>query len=126
LAQASGSPWNYSGRDECRAWAVFARHAAQKEFPNPIEGTPLPHMTLTDIPLWAARKAAGAALGASSNARNACIGADAANALSATGANYQRLLQGVREAISGKTLGQLRGEQARNAATLAAHALREK
>jgi hypothetical protein len=83
-------------------------------------------MTLTDIPLWAARKAAGAVVGASSNARNARIGADAANALSATGAECRRLMQGIRDAIGGKTLGQLRGEQARNAATLAADALREK
>jgi Bacterial regulatory helix-turn-helix protein, lysR family len=56
--------------------------------------------------------------------RNARIGADAANALSATGAEYQRLLQGMRDAIAGKALGQSRAEQARRAATLGVDALR--
>src|SRR5262249_12456056 len=33
-----------------------ARHAAQKEFPNPIENAPLPHLTLSDLPVVAGRK----------------------------------------------------------------------
>ena len=95
-----------------------ARHAAQKEFPNPIEGAPLPHLTLSDLPIAALRKVGGAMLSSTVNARNARIGADAANALSATDAEHQRLLQAIRDTIGGKALGQARAEQARRAATL--------
>lgn len=100
-----------------------ARHAAQKEFPNPIESAPLPHLTFADLLAAPLRKIAGATVGESVNARNARIGADAARALSATGAEHARLIQGIRDTLSGRARAQLQKDEVRKAGTLLSDAL---
>jgi hypothetical protein len=80
-------------------------------------------MTLTDLPIAAARAVGSAAFGSTLNARNARIGADAAKALSATGAQHNDVLSGLAKAFAAQQKGKERAEIARRLTTLGVRSL---